>query len=49
MKPSVKDEIKGNLHEMKGAIKEVVGKVTNNPDLETRGKAERNLGKVEIG
>src|ERR1035437_1932538 len=47
MKPSTKDEIKGNTHEVKGAVKEAAGKVTNNPNLEAKGTAERNLGKVE--
>ena len=31
MKPSTKDQIKGNLHEMKGKAKEKAGQVTNNP------------------
>ena len=40
MKPSTKDEINGNVHEVKGAVKEAMGKVTNNPELEAKGKAE---------
>jgi uncharacterized protein YjbJ (UPF0337 family) len=47
MKPSTKDEINGNIHEAKGAVKETTGKLTNNPDLEAKGKAEHNLGKVQ--
>jgi uncharacterized protein YjbJ (UPF0337 family) len=34
MNQSTKDEITGNLHEVKGTIKKKVGQVTNNPDLE---------------
>jgi uncharacterized protein YjbJ (UPF0337 family) len=48
MNPSTKDEIKGNLHEVKGKVKEKAGQVTNNPDLEAEGKAEHIAGnKVE--
>jgi uncharacterized protein YjbJ (UPF0337 family) len=47
MKPSTRDEINGNIHEVKGAMKETMGKVTNNPELEAKGKVEHNLGKVE--
>ena len=32
---------------MKGKVKEKAGQVTNNPDLETEGKAEHTTGKVE--
>jgi len=47
MNPSTKDEITGNLHEVKGTIKEKVGQVTRNPDLEARGKAEHNKGVIQ--
>lgn len=47
MKPSTKDEINGNVHQIKGAVKETVGKIMNNPNLASKGKAEYNLGKVE--
>ena len=32
---------------MKGKIKETAGKVTNNPNLQAEGNAEKNTGKVE--
>lgn len=32
---------------MNGKVKEKVGQVTTNPDLEAEGKAKRNVGKVE--
>jgi uncharacterized protein YjbJ (UPF0337 family) len=32
---------------VKGKVKEMVGKVTNNPSLEGKGKAEQTAGKVE--
>ena len=47
MNQSTKDEITGNLHEVKGAIKKKVGQVTNNPDLEARGEAEHNKGVIQ--
>jgi uncharacterized protein YjbJ (UPF0337 family) len=47
MKLSTKDEIKGTLHEVKGKVKEKAGQIVNDPDLEAKGKAERNTGKVE--
>jgi len=45
MKPSTEDRTAGKLHEVKGKIKEEVGKATNNPDLEVSGNAEKNAGK----
>jgi len=47
MKPSTQDRTEGKLREVKGEIKEEVGKVTNNPDLEVSGKAEKRAGKVQ--
>ena len=47
MKPSTNDQIKGTLHEVKGKAKETVGNVTNNPNLEAEGTAEKLAGKVQ--
>ncbi len=47
MNTSTKDEIKVTFHEVKGKVKEAVGQVTNNPDLEAEGEAEHRGGKVE--
>ena len=47
MKPSTKDEIAGKLHEVKGDIKEKVGRVTNDPDLEAEGTGEKIAGKIQ--
>ena len=47
MKPSTEDEVEGNIHELKGTVKENLGKLTNNPDLEAEGTAERVTGKVQ--
>lgn len=47
MKPSTTDEIKGAFHDLKGKVKEKVGQLTNNPDLEDEGLAEEIAGKVQ--
>ena len=47
MKPSRKDEVAGRIHGVKGVVKEKVGKLTNNPDLEAEGKVETLAGTVQ--
>lgn len=47
MKSSTGDKTTGKLHEVKGTIKETVGQLTDNPNLEAEGKAEKNAGKVQ--
>ena len=47
MKPSTENEIAGNVHEVKGKIKEKVGQLTNDPDLEAEGIGEKIGGKVQ--
>ena len=47
MKPSTEDKAEGKIHEVKGKIKESLGKATNDPDLEVSGNAEKNVGKVQ--
>lgn len=47
MKPSTKDQIEGTLHEVKGKIKEELGQVTDNPDLEVEGQSEKLAGKIQ--
>jgi uncharacterized protein YjbJ (UPF0337 family) len=47
MKPSTENEIAGNVHEVKGTIKEKAGQLTNDPDLEGEGLAERVSGKIQ--
>ena len=47
MKSSTKDSAKGKMHQIKGKVKEVTGKVVGNPDLELEGKVEIQEGKVQ--
>jgi uncharacterized protein YjbJ (UPF0337 family) len=46
MKPSTENEIAGKVHEIKGTIKQKVGQLTNDPDLEGEGIGEKIAGKV---
>ena len=47
MKPSTRDNAEGKMHQVKGAIKEVAGKIVNNRDLEAEGKVEKLDGKIQ--
>jgi uncharacterized protein YjbJ (UPF0337 family) len=47
MKTSTKDKLNGSFHELKGTIKEGVGKLTNDRTLKAEGKAEKKVGKVQ--
>jgi uncharacterized protein YjbJ (UPF0337 family) len=47
MKNSSIDRSKGSAREMKGRAKAALGVATDNPDLESRGQAERLGGKVQ--
>jgi len=47
MKASTKDQAEGKFHEVKGKVKEKAGHLTNNPDLEADGTAEKLAGKVQ--
>ena len=47
MKPSTKDNAQGKMHQVKGKVKETVGKVVGNDDLEAEGKVEKLDGKIQ--
>jgi uncharacterized protein YjbJ (UPF0337 family) len=46
MKRSSSDNTRGRFHEVKGKVKEKVGRATNNLRLEVEGRAEKIGGKV---
>jgi uncharacterized protein YjbJ (UPF0337 family) len=46
MKQSTKDKARGKFHEVKGKVKETLGRATNDPDLEAGGLGEKIGGKV---
>ena len=47
MKASTKDQAEGTFHELKGKVKEVAGKLSDNPKLEGEGLGEELAGKVQ--
>ena len=47
MKNSSKDQAAGKAHEVKGAVKQKLGRVTNDPQLESEGLDEKISGKVQ--
>jgi uncharacterized protein YjbJ (UPF0337 family) len=47
MKNSSINQAKGKMREMKGRVKEEFGEMTNNPDVEGRGRGERVAGKIQ--
>lgn len=42
-----KDRIKGAAHEVKGSVKEAVGKMTGDRKTQVEGAAEKAAGKVQ--
>lgn len=47
MKPSTEDRTTGKLHEVKGTIKETLGELTNDANLQADGRVEKTAGKVQ--
>jgi uncharacterized protein YjbJ (UPF0337 family) len=47
MTSSTHDKVEGTAHDLKGSVKEKLGQVTGNPDLEDEGTAEKVDGKVQ--
>ena len=47
MKSSTKDQAEGKFHAVMGAAKELFGKLSDNPELEDEGTAEKIAGKVQ--
>ena len=47
MKSSIRDKAEGTFHQMKGKIKEVAGKLSDNPKLEAEGTGEDMAGKIQ--
>lgn len=47
MNSGTKDKTEGKFHEAKGKLKEKVGQVINDSDLEAEGKSENLTGKVQ--
>jgi uncharacterized protein YjbJ (UPF0337 family) len=47
MKTNAEDQTEGRFHKIKGRVKEMAGKITDDPQLEAEGKAENTAGKVQ--
>lgn len=47
MKSSIRDQVEGAFHEVKGKLKEFAGKLSDNPKLEVEGIVEKIAGKVQ--
>jgi uncharacterized protein YjbJ (UPF0337 family) len=47
MKESTTDQVTGTLRELKGAAKEKLGRVTDNPKLTAEGQGDQIAGKVQ--
>ncbi|MHB8103054.1 MAG: CsbD family protein [Methanosarcina sp.] len=47
MKSSTQDQVEGKLHAAKGQVKETVGELINNPNLEAEGIIEKAEGKAQ--
>jgi uncharacterized protein YjbJ (UPF0337 family) len=47
MKSGTRDRTEGTFHEAKGKVKEMAGKITDNPRMEAKGKAEKIAGKAQ--
>ena len=47
MKTSIRDKAEGAFHEAKGKVKEVAGKLSDNPKLEAEGTVEKMAGKAQ--
>lgn len=47
MNKSTNDQLEGNLHQIKGKVKETAGKAVGNPNLESEGKVENLAGKIQ--
>ena len=47
MKSSIRDKAEGTFHEVKGKVKEVAGKLSDDQNLEAEGTVEKMSGKVQ--
>jgi uncharacterized protein YjbJ (UPF0337 family) len=46
MKQSTSDKASGKFHEVKGSVKQKIGRATNDPNLEAEGAGEKIGGKI---
>lgn len=46
-KLSTHDKVTGKIHEVQGAVKQKIGNLTENSNLESEGQAEKITGKAQ--
>ena len=47
VRESTKDQVKGSARELKGKVKQGVGRAARRPDIEAEGTVDRASGKVQ--
>jgi uncharacterized protein YjbJ (UPF0337 family) len=47
MKSGTQDQAEGTFHKVRGKLREIAGKITDNPKVEAEGKYEKIAGKVQ--
>ncbi|MBI5014674.1 MAG: CsbD family protein [Deltaproteobacteria bacterium] len=47
MKSSTKNQVKGTIHQLKGSVKEIAGRLSSDGELEAEGIGERLAGNVQ--
>ncbi|MDR7666393.1 CsbD family protein [Methanosarcina sp. Z-7115] len=47
MKTSTQDQVEGKLHKVKGGIKEIIGELTKDHELEAEGSIEKIEGEAQ--
>jgi len=48
MKSSSRDKVEGTFHEMKGTVRKVAGKLSDNPKLQVGGVVEKLSGSAQV-
>jgi len=47
VKSSIRDKTEGTVHQVKGKVKEIAGKLSDNPKLKVEGVIEKTAGKIQ--
>jgi uncharacterized protein YjbJ (UPF0337 family) len=47
MKSSTRDKAEGKFHELRGKVRQIAGKLSDNPKLEAKGAGEKIAGNIQ--
>lgn len=47
MKSNTKNKAEGKIHQVRGKLKETIGKIVDNHELEIEGKVQHTKGKIQ--